>query len=168
MQTIALGAASAADVPGPRQQCADRQNSIADGGSFTPSMSADGRWVAFASKATNLVADGGAGAGQGVFVVDTSTGRIARVDVGPGGQPADADSADPSISSDGRFVVFDSFATNLIHASARRTGEVYERDLLTGTTVRVSAAADGSAADQQSGVGLGQRRRPLRRVPVHG
>jgi len=148
---LGAGGGTAAAVTAAGQPSSDQPGPIADGGSYTPSMSADGHRVAFASQAKNLV-PGGTGTAQGVFVADTSTGVLRRIDVTDGGQPANADSADPSISSDGRWVVFDSFATNLIPGSDHRNGEVYEHDLLTGTTVRVSDAAGGRAADGQSGL----------------
>lgn len=90
----------------------------ADGGSAYPAISADGRFVAFFSQATNLVARGPAG---NVFLRDTCLGisncapQTFAVDLAPDGQPPDgASSASVSISVDGRFVAFASTATNLV------------------------------------------------------
>ena len=70
---------------------------------FTPAISADGRWIAFDSKATNLVAGDTNGLSD-IFVYDAQTATIARVSVGPGGAQADDNSGHPAISADGRFV----------------------------------------------------------------
>ncbi len=79
--------------------------------SYDPSISADGRFVAFGSHATNLVpgdTNGGADAGFGddIFVRDRSAGTTELVSVSSAGEQGDADSYDPSISADGRFVAF--------------------------------------------------------------
>ena len=68
-----------------------------------------------------------------VFVRDGVTGVISRVSVGPGGQDANGRSAHPAISDDGRWVVFESTATNLVpHGDANGTGyDVYLADLAT-------------------------------------
>ena len=81
--------------------------------SFGPAISADGRFVAFISDATNLV-PGDTNGRYDVFVRDRQTGTTRRVSVGPGGVQGNGDSFDPAISADGRFVAFDSYATNLV------------------------------------------------------
>jgi Tol biopolymer transport system component len=124
---------------------------IGDDVSATPAVSSDGRWVAFASRATNLVAGIGNHV-QNVFVTDTRTHRVQLVSASSAGQPANADSADPSISADGRWVVFDSFANNLVPGSRGRSGEVYLHDMSDGTTVRVSVNLTGAEPDGQSGL----------------
>ncbi|NIR01347.1 MAG: hypothetical protein GTN78_14305, partial [Gemmatimonadales bacterium] len=74
-------------------------------GSFAPAMSADGRWVAFLSGATNLVAGDTNGA-QDVFVHDRVTGQSERVSVASDGTQAMSESLAPCISADGRYVAF--------------------------------------------------------------
>ena len=81
--------------------------------SFSPAISADGRFVAFDSVATNLVPGDTNGAAD-VFVRDRQTGTTRRVSVGPGGVQGNDVSVTPAISADGRFVAFESLATNLV------------------------------------------------------
>ena len=84
-----------------------------DGGSSNPSISADGRFVAFGSMASNLVPDDINGH-RDIFIHDRLDGSIERVSFGFGEINADDESLRPSISSDGRLVAFASYATNLI------------------------------------------------------
>ena len=81
--------------------------------STAPSDSSDGRYVAFESSATNLVAGDGNGTAD-VFVHDRQTGTTIRVSVRSNGTEADDASSDPSISGDGRHVAFGSVASNLV------------------------------------------------------
>jgi len=86
----------------------------ADGDSFFPSISADGRFVAFMSTASNLV-EGDTNGLSDIFVHDRQTGQTSRINVTSGGaQATDGDSYDPAISADGRFVAFESGASNLV------------------------------------------------------
>jgi Tol biopolymer transport system component len=107
--------------------------------SVTPSVSADGRFVAFASKASNLVPED-TDATLDVFVRDVEsdiTTLVSRAS-GPAGPKGEAASFLPTISGNGRFVAFKSFATNLTSEGA--DDGVYVRDLQTQTTVLVSRA----------------------------
>lgn len=104
-----------------------------DGASGSPSLSADGRFVAFDSGATNLV-PGDTNEASDVFVRDMATGAIERVSLASGGQ-ANGHSYDPAISSDGRYVAFSSRAANLGPAG------IYLHDRLSGATVLVSRDA---------------------------
>ncbi|HEX3827695.1 MAG TPA: hypothetical protein VHV82_10525 [Sporichthyaceae bacterium] len=124
---------------------------VGDDSNSTPTISPDGRWVAFASRATNLV-PGLDNHKQNVFVLDTRSGAVRAASVASNGDPGNADSADPSISADGRWVVFDSFANNLVAGSRSRSGVVYLHDMTTGSTVRVSVAMGGAEPDGQSGL----------------
>ncbi len=118
--------------------------------SFTPSASRDGRFVAFASAASNLV-PGDTNHRRDIFVRDVQAGTTSRVSVSSGGRQANLDSFNPAISDDGRFVVFDSFATNLVPDDRGREGDVFLRDLESGTTTRVSRGIDGKETDAGSG-----------------
>jgi Tol biopolymer transport system component len=118
--------------------------------SFFPSISSDGRFVAFESVASNLVARDTNGKFD-VFVHDRATGVTKRVSVSTIGGEADSDSGGPSISADGRFVAFDSSATNLIARDTNGTVDVFVRDLTTGVTKRVSVDSSGVEADHGSG-----------------
>lgn len=129
----------------------------ADGSSHSSSASADGRFVAFASQADNLSGEDD-NAFTNVFVRDRQSGSTTYVSRATGGAAANGDSADPSISADGRFVAFASRAENLSTEDMNSCpdwwwGEttpcsnIFVRDLLTGTTTYVSRPADGTAAN---------------------
>jgi Tol biopolymer transport system component len=116
----------------------------ADGWSYQPAISADGRLVAFTSLADNLVA--GAGPGANVYAYDRSLGTISLVSQSVAGGAANGWSEWPTVSADGRFVVFMSLASDLLSDAAPGSDPgIYLRDLLFGTTQRLPlpAAATG-------------------------
>jgi Tol biopolymer transport system component len=117
-----------------------------NGGSFTPSISADGRYVAFASDATALVG-GDHNRAEDVFVHDRRTGKTVKVSVASDGRPANGNSYSPAISADGRFVAFASEATNLVRGDTNGDTDVFVHDLVTGRTARVSVASNGAQAE---------------------
>jgi Tol biopolymer transport system component len=106
------------------------------GDSYSPSISTDGRYVAFASDATNLVADD-TNSATDVFVHDRQAKTTVRVSVGPGGAQTDGVSSSPSISGDGAVVAFVSAAHNLVAGDTNDVPDVFVRDLLAKTTVEV-------------------------------
>ena len=112
-------------------------------------LSPDGRFVAFYSEATNLVAGDTNGADD-VFLRDRVAGVTLRVSVGPGGLEADGDSYDPVLSADGRFVAFYSEATNLVAGDTNAIDDIFVHDLALGTTVRVSVDSLGAQGDARS------------------
>ncbi|MEZ5115716.1 MAG: PKD domain-containing protein [Candidatus Nanopelagicales bacterium] len=116
----------------------------ADNGASTvtcPAISADGRWVAFASWSTNLV-PGDANRTSDMFLKDTQTGAISRVSVGPGGREANGPSAGrPAISRDGTVVAFRTEATNLTGSTLPSGARAAVRDVRTGTTRMASTAS---------------------------
>lgn len=107
------------------------------------SASDDGRYVAFASTASNLVA-GDTNGTTDVFVKDQLDKSIERVSVASGGGQADGLSYQPAISGDGRFVAFSSIATNLVGSDANPLFDVYLHDRQTGTTTLVSTNDTGT------------------------
>jgi Tol biopolymer transport system component len=119
-----------------------------DGVSVLPALSDDGRHVAFESAAENLV-PGDTNSKTDVFVLDRATGVIERVSVDANGQESDNLSNSPSISGDGRFVAFDSIATNLVPGDAGFR-DVFVKDRLTGAIVRVSVDSNGVPANDDS------------------
>jgi Tol biopolymer transport system component len=119
------------------------------GGSFSPALSADGRFVAYWSNAGNLAADDNNKAGD-VFVFDRNDGSTVRVSVGEGGAQGDGMSSDPSISPDGRYVAFWSGATNLVSDDTNGKRDIFLADREAGTIVRVSVADDGTQGDGDS------------------
>jgi Tol biopolymer transport system component len=79
-----------------------------------------------------------------IYVRDIETGALTLVSATPSGMAGDGDSFAPEISADGRYVAFFSGATNLVAGHTYSTGQVYLRDLQTGTTTLLSADADGN------------------------
>ena len=124
----------------------DSSGTQGDSYSLYPAISADGRYVAFASQATNLVA-GDTNGWADIFVRDLQTGTTERVDVGPGGAEGDADSSVPSISADGRYVAFESQATDLVAGDTNGWIDVFVRDRQNGTTELASVDSSGAQAD---------------------
>ena len=108
-----------------------------DDDSFSPSMSADYRWIAFVSSATNLV-EGDANGVADVFVRDMQLHTTTRISVAAGGAQADAPSGEPSISADGRYVAFSSTASNLVPDDTNTSRDVFRWDRVTSTLQRVS------------------------------
>ncbi len=121
----------------------------ADGTSYNPSISADGRYVAFTSEATNLVVDDTNGVAD-IFVHDLITGTTIRVSVSTSGTQANNASSDASISSDGRYVAFTSEATNLVSDDTNDMSDVFVHDNTTGTTIRVSISSSGTQGNDAS------------------
>jgi Tol biopolymer transport system component len=117
-----------------------------DDGSDKPSISADGRFVAYQSAAGNLVA-GDTNGQQDVFVHDRVTGETARVSVASDGSEAIGSSAWPAISADGNLVAFTSFAANLVPEDRNGHGDIFVHDRATGETSRVSIGAGGIEGD---------------------
>jgi Tol biopolymer transport system component len=121
----------------------------ADGFSVEPALSANGRYVAFTSFATNLVG-GDTNGSADVFVRDRLDGVTRRASVGPGGRQADGGSSEPALSADGRSVVFSSDASNLVSGDTNGVLDVFVRNLWSGTTRRVSVGVGGRPADGES------------------
>ena len=130
-----------------------RRVSVGPGGqqpnslSSNPAISAHGRFVAFISDASNLVA-GDTNGTIDVFVRDRVARVTRRVSVGPAGQQANSNSFEPTISADGRFVVFSSFASNLVAGDTNGAQDVFLRDRAAQVTRRVSV---GPAGQQTNG-----------------
>ncbi len=91
---------------------------------FTASISADGRYVAFYSEATNLVEDDTNGFAD-IFVHDTQTGQTIRVSVASDGTEGNDYINRPSISADGRYVAFESYASNLVPEDTNGYNDVF-------------------------------------------
>ena len=115
--------------------------------SYDPSISGDGRFVAFVSDATNLV--NGAKLG-GVFLHDTQTGETALVSVASDGSLSNGSDGSPSISEDGRYVSFYSDATTLVDEDTNWESDIFLRDIFTDKTTLVSVASDGSQGNSSS------------------
>ena len=127
----------------------DPTGADADGPSFDPAITADGTWTAFTSEASNLVA-GDANGVADVFVHDFAAGVTTRVSVDSLGGEANGASGRPAISADGRWVVFESAASDLVPGDANGASDVFLHDRWTGVTARVSVPAGGGEADAAS------------------
>jgi len=115
--------------------------------SHTPSISGNGRFIAFASLASDLV-DGDGNGFLDVFVYDRVAGQMVRASFAASIGETDGDSIDPYIDGDGRYVVFTSTATNLVSEGANTNQDIYLFDLflkeITKITVRpVPALSEG-------------------------
>jgi Tol biopolymer transport system component len=120
-------------------------------GSGVPSISADGRYVAFASSATNLVAED-TDAASDVFVRDLLTNTTTLVSRAAGaGIKSNGDSFTPAISADGRFVAFASNASNLHPDDTDAATDIFVRDLQSGALTLVSRADGAAGAKGGSG-----------------
>jgi Tol biopolymer transport system component len=122
------------------------------GSSMLPALNDDGTLVAFASTAP--LDDGAAGnavaAKRQIFVRDLNARTTTRISRDARGARPDGDSSQPSISGDGRYVVFASEATNIAANDANRGPDVFCFDRESSTTTRVSRSADGSSPNGSS------------------
>jgi Tol biopolymer transport system component len=128
------------------------------GQSVAPSISANGRYIAFMSKADLTCRDAGACGREpsdrnrvaDVYVRDALTNTTTRVSRSHTGQDTNGASYDPAISGDGRYVVFVSEASNLTRDSGRHVAQVYSRDIVNGVTELVSGNPRGRRANGPS------------------
>jgi Tol biopolymer transport system component len=138
-----------------RQTGTTRRVSVATDGSQGNSDSGvaivcgNGRYVAFWSTASNLVA-GDTNGQPDIFLHDLRTGTTRRVNEGPGGLQANNSAYFNSISADGRFVAFLSYATNLIPGDTSPYPDILVHDMLTGTNEVMSSSTDGAPAADYS------------------
>jgi Tol biopolymer transport system component len=116
--------------------------------SISPSISADGRYVAFASWARLTIDD--TDDFTDVYVRDRVEGVTQRVSVSSDETPGDGYSWEPSMSAGGRYVAFESSATNLVDGDTNGDGDVFVRDLADGVTRRVSIGSDDIQGDSYS------------------
>jgi len=114
-----------------------------------PSISADGRFVAFDSSATNL-ATGDTNGNWDVFVRDLPNGMTTRVSVDASGGQVSGDSRAPTLSADGRYVAFYSLSPGLVGGDTNGVSDVFVRDLLTGSNTLVSVDSSGAHANGAS------------------
>ncbi|HET6351613.1 MAG TPA: hypothetical protein VFG89_05740 [Coriobacteriia bacterium] len=120
-----------------------------NGSAAAPSISDDGRYVAFESSASNLVA-GDTNSVSDIFLSDTVTGAVLRVSTGVGGAAANGACSRPRISGDGKFVGYYSTASNLVASDSNGFSDVFLYNLALATTTRVSALANGTQANNLS------------------
>ncbi len=122
-----------------------------NGTSVTPAISADGRYIVFASVATNLGAGGG---NQQIYIHDRLTGVsgfTSLISQDSGATAGNGNSSSPSISGDGRFVAFASLATNLVAGISGQ--QIYLHDRLTGVNGTNSVISHDNSGVPVSGDG---------------
>ncbi|MFH0521295.1 TolB family protein [Streptomyces sp. M41] len=145
----ATPASAAPRVPSVERVTLSATGEQGNGDSYAPEFSADGRFAAFMSDATGLVA-GDTNQVSDVFVRDLRTGYVERVSVASDGTQADQRSSVQGISADGRYVLFRSNARNLVAwdtpPADAGADDIYLHDRRTGTTRRISVAFDGGSA----------------------
>jgi len=127
----------------------DTSGAAANGESGYPCISADGRYVFFESWASDLVT-GDTNEASDIFVRDRTGGTTTRVSVSSAGAQGDDSSVSCSASADGRYVVFESDAANLVADDTNGMADIFVRDRASGTTRRVSRDAAGVQADYES------------------
>ena len=118
---------------------------------YSPSISSDGRYIAMRTNAaldpndTNKTDD--------VYVLDRTTGKHTLASKSSAGRVGNGKSLHPTISANGRYVVFESVASNLVAKDSNKRDDVFRHDLRTGETVRVSVRNNGKQIAASSNVG---------------
>lgn len=120
-----------------------------DGFCYSPRVTDNGQFVVFSSLATNLVA-GDTNGEEDVFLHDRKTGTTERISVSSSGAQAPDGGIDPSVSANGRWVVFSSLSSGLVDGVGAGTWHVYLRDRLLGTTVLLDRNMEGEPANRRS------------------
>jgi TolB protein len=126
----------------------DTEGGDPNSNSGSPSVSADGRHVAFYSWSSDLVV--GDGCCADVFVRDLVASTTVRASVDTGGGDPNGDSIESSISARGPYVAVSSLASDLVAGDGNGTNDVFVRDLVAGTTVRVSVDTEGGDPNRHS------------------
>lgn len=119
-----------------------------NGVSFTPSLSEDGRYLAFVSDSTNLAQPHGDK--QNLCLRDRRAGTTSTVDVNAAGQAGDGYARYPAVSADGSNVAFSSTSSNLVPGDTNGVGDTFVRPLTGGPLERVSVSTSGAQADGDS------------------
>lgn len=132
-----------------RRASVNAQGVEADFGAIRHTISADGRFVAFLSVATNLV-PGPVPPGQMLYRKELSTGAVEMLTVTSAGTPVPAIQDDVKLSGDGRLAFFASEGTTLVPNDGNHAHDVFVRDTLNHTTERISTALGGGEANSNS------------------
>lgn len=122
----------------------DSEGNEANNDSSWPSISANGQFVTFASKASNLVNDDTAI--RDIFIHDLKSGETELISVTEDTSPTENTSTDSSVSADGRYVAFSSNASNLVTGDTNDDSDIFLRDRTTGITTRISVSSEGTQA----------------------
>lgn len=128
----------------------DQSGAQANGESFAPAISGDGRYVVFSSSASNLV-PGDTNNANDIFLRDRVANTTTRISIAMGGAEPNAGSSAPAISADGNVVAYESDATNLVPGDLNAEHDVFVYDRSSGTTTLVSQSTGGVQGDAPSG-----------------
>ncbi len=144
---IGLGLATAPATSAGAGSTAPAAAVIGNGSSYQPAITPDGRYVGFASLASNLVPGDTNGKGD-VFVNDREGSvTLRRVSVSSTGAQAKGTSSKPAISPDGRYVAFVSTANNLVAGDTNGQADLFLRDIWGGKTTRINVSTSGAQAN---------------------
>jgi Tol biopolymer transport system component len=117
--------------------------------SHQPDLTPDGRLIAWSSNSRNLV-PGDTNELSDIFVRDLELGTTRRISVSSDGVEGNGHSERPALSADGRFVAFESGASNLVQGDTNGSRDVFVHDVVTGTTTRVSVSTSGAQGGRDS------------------
>jgi len=143
-------ASTTAPITLPVSEVSDGNGGIvtaSDGVSDNPSVSEDGTLIVFQSSATNLDPDLPGNGNVNIYLRDRETEAVRLISRSSGGLIGNRDSYNPVISADGRYVAYESLATNLVAGAQGGGSQIYVYDILLQRTQRVSIAADGLPSD---------------------
>jgi hypothetical protein len=140
---LVAAAPASAVVPTTARVSLDSSGAQIQGSNAQPAITADGRWVAFDSSSDKVVA-GDANGKRDVFLRDRRTGETRLISAGPGGAGANGASSAPAMSADGRYVAFQTQATNLGSGTQNATDDVYLYDRTTSKLTRLSTSLAGN------------------------
>lgn len=121
--------------------------SVGNANSFAPSISANGRLIAFETNATNLT---DVASGSDVVVYDRFDDAFLLASPDTSGEPTNGGTTRPSLSADGTRVAFEATGNDLVADDGNETTDIFLRDLVAGTTQRVSVASDGAEVSDYS------------------
>jgi hypothetical protein len=119
------------------------------GNSFSPAISGDGRWIAFQSDSFGLVS-GISNENVDIFLHDRLSGVTTRVSVSSSGTQSNGDSKNVSISDNGKYIVFESAATNLVDSDTNNADDIFLHDTQTNETIMLSKNLAGMPANGDS------------------
>jgi PKD repeat protein/Tol biopolymer transport system component len=131
---------------------ASQENNEGNNDSDAPDISADGRYIVYESNATNLTLDEDNNGVTDVFIYDSQTGETERVSVNSEDEEGNGISRNPSVSDDGRFIVFDSQSNNLVDSDNNNVSDIFLRDRLLGETYRVNINDESIEANGSSSI----------------
>jgi len=120
-----------------------------NGISQNPRITSDGRYLVFSSYASNLVA-GDTNGQVDIFRKDLSTGTTINVSTSSVGAQGNGLSINSQVTSDGRYIIFSSLASNLVAGDTNGQSDIFIKDLTTGATNRVSVSSAGAEGNALS------------------